>query len=122
MGRALVLTAEEQHQRKLGWQRTYRNRHKERLLIEAVCRDHHISVEQYHQLRKEHQYCCAICGLSEDQSLYGKLQIDHDHKCCSSDISCGQCIRGLLCHKCNKALGLFKDNPELLKKAVVYVL
>lgn len=29
--------------------------------------------------------------------------------------------RLLLCHKCNAALGLFKDDIEILKKAVSYM-
>ena len=44
--------------------------------------------------------CCAMCGR-----LFGDdrpWQPDHDHKCCPGDISCGACIRGLLCGHCNR--------------------
>jgi hypothetical protein len=51
---------------------------------------------------------CAICGTSD-----GQMDLDHDH-------DTGR-IRAALCHKCNKALGLFRDDPELLREAVNYL-
>lgn len=52
---------------------------------------------------------CTICG---DAST--PLVVDHDHKT-------GQ-IRGLLCNHCNRGLGHFRDNPELLEYARMYLL
>jgi hypothetical protein len=31
--------------------------------------------------------------------------IDHDHTCCDSGWSCGECIRGVVCRTCNFAVG-----------------
>jgi len=42
-----------------------------------------------------------------------KLVVDHDHK--TGD------IRGMLCHNCNRALGLFKDSVVNLKSAIEYL-
>lgn len=53
-------------------------------------------------------FSCTICG-DEDS-----LVVDHDHKTNK--------IRGLLCNRCNKGLGLFRDDPNLLEFARVYVL
>ena len=41
------------------------------------------------------------------------VAVDHCHKS-------GQ-IRGLLCNACNKGLGLFKDSPIILEKAIKYL-
>ena len=77
-----------------------------------------MSSEQYQKLLEEQNHACAICGKvnASGQDLY----VDHDHSCCFGSKSCGKCIRGLLCSKCNMALGLFDDSIESLNKAVEY--
>lgn len=50
---------------------------------------------------------CVICGSTE------KLTIDHDH-------NTGM-VRGALCTNCNLGLGHFKDDPELLEFAALYL-
>lgn len=50
---------------------------------------------------------CAICGDAEPQHL------DHDHETGT--------IRRLLCQRCNNGLGLFKDDPAVLRAAAEYV-
>lgn len=42
-----------------------------------------------------------------------KLVVDHDHKT-------GK-LRGMLCHHCNTAIGLFKENTVLMRKAEQYL-
>ena len=59
---------------------------------------------------------CAVCGLPETTITRGYLQplaVDHDH-------SSGK-IRGLLCVKCNTALGLLKDSKERIKTLLEYI-
>lgn len=51
---------------------------------------------------------CVICGAS------GKLVVDHDH-------ATGE-IRGMLCNHCNRGLGHFRDDPQLLEFARMYLL
>ena len=51
---------------------------------------------------------CVICGSEED------LVVDHCHKT--------NTIRGMLCNHCNRGLGHFRDDPELLEFARIYLL
>lgn len=76
-----------------------------------------VSIDERKRMYDEQDGKCAIChtpGL-----LYGQgnqkdtLPLDHNHVT-------GE-IRGLLCIKCNRGLGLFMDNPELLREAARYL-
>ena len=71
-----------------------------------------ITLEQYNNMLKAQNYSCAICG-EEDEVEGRRLAIDHCH-------TTGQ-VRGLLCGKCNRGLGLFYDNEDLLQKAIQYL-
>lgn len=59
---------------------------------------------------------CEICGLPLINPC-----IDHNHSCCPRQHSCGKCVRGLLCPKCNSGLGMYNDNIEILKNAIRYL-
>lgn len=51
---------------------------------------------------------CEICSTDE-----GRMAFDHNH-------TTGK-FRGVLCTHCNVALGMAKDNPELLEKMAKYL-
>lgn len=53
---------------------------------------------------------CAICGdLPGDR----ELAVDHDHETGA--------VRGLLCTRCNPALGMLRDDVDLLARAIKYL-
>jgi len=84
--------------------------------LRSYKRRYGISREEYMLMRKTQDFRCEICGLHEDEhklSRWGNLCLDHNHKT-------GQ-IRALLCAQCNKGLGSFKDNANMLRLAAEYL-
>lgn len=68
-----------------------------------------ISPEEYDKLLEKQNGVCAICNLECTRALAA----DHCH--------ITKKIRGLLCNNCNRGLGHFKDNPTILRRAIVYL-
>ena len=64
---------------------------------------------------------CAICR-ADDPNGPG-WHVDHDHSCCNTrKRSCGKCTRGLLCSRCNIAIGNMRDDPVIIRAALDYVI
>ena len=53
------------------------------------------------------------CWICQGDNGLKALCIDHDHKTNN--------VRGLLCNLCNRAIGLLRDDPELIDKAAEYI-
>lgn len=87
-------------------------------------RKYGLSLERYYQMLREQNYACAICERRIDE-LNETLNVDHDHSCCPTDRNnpktCGKCVRMLLCTDCNQGLGRFKDDLNLMEKAMNYL-
>ena len=69
-----------------------------------------MSEDDYNTLLKLQNKKCKICKKDPEPI---KLDVDHDH-------ITGK-IRGLLCGTCNRGLGNFKDNIDLMKAAIKYL-
>lgn len=84
-----------------------------------------MTVEQYEEMFKAQEGCCAICKRPEWRTTAkGALQmlaVDHDHKCCPGRSSCGECVRALLCTDCNTAMGLMAENVNRMANMIAYV-
>ena len=58
---------------------------------------------------------CEICGDKPEVNL----EVDHDHNCCNKTITCGECVRGIICPKCNVNVHKYEinvmrsDNPKI---------
>ena len=70
-----------------------------------------ISPEQYYELYKAQNGKCMICGKELENGKY--LDVDHDKNTGA--------IRGLLCNSCNKGLGMFREDTEIMKNAIKYL-
>lgn len=79
-----------------------------------------ITQEEWNLLFESQNKRCAICqDDSPKEELFNVKRnpwhTDHIHGIKPTK------IRGILCNSCNKALGLFKDNPEILRAAANYI-
>ncbi|MFA5052826.1 MAG: endonuclease VII domain-containing protein [Parcubacteria group bacterium] len=66
----------------------------------------------YESFVENHHGKCDICGREPD-GRWKQLNIDHCHKT-------GK-LRGLLCSRCNRAIGYFDDDPRILRAAILYL-
>jgi hypothetical protein len=74
-------------------------------------RSFNMTPEEYNTLLESQGCKCAICR--DDCIRYDKLSVDHDH--------ITNKVRGLLCHRCNTALGLLRDDEQILYSMMQYL-
>lgn len=74
---------------------------------EAQCKRYKITMDDYERMLQEQGGKCAICQ-EKDPAF-----IDHCHRL-------GH-VRGLLCGRCNTLLGMAKDRPDFLQRAIEYL-
>lgn len=79
-------------------------------------RQYGISYVEYQRMYTVQNGACYLCGgegfLMAEWHQH-KMVVDHCH-------TTGN-VRGLLCHNCNRALGLLQDDPEVMERAAEYV-
>ena len=64
--------------------------------------------DQVLKMKQEQNYTCPICSRCTED-----LVIDHNHRTNK--------FRGVICRKCNCAIGLLYDNSELCRMAAKYL-
>jgi hypothetical protein len=67
----------------------------------------------YQTMLENQDHKCAVCGIDEKHAENSRLCVDHNHET-------GE-VRGLLCKKCNQAIGLLQDNPDFCDAAGRYL-
>lgn len=90
---------------------------RERLLLKK----YKMSLEDYEARLEAQNGRCKVCLSLAGERGRLLLAVDHDHKCCPKEESCGQCIRGLLCDPCNRALGMLQDDEQIVQRALDYL-
>jgi len=101
---------------------TYRQQNPEKEMDYYRMRRFKIEPSDFRNMLEKQNNKCALCPvvftfLSRDTTPC----VDHDHACCSGKITCGKCVRGLICWQCNAGLGSFKDNVTTLENAIQYL-
>lgn len=97
--------------------RRYQRDRRTRPEVKARERDGHlrrkfgITLETYEAMLSEQGGRCAICRRPPTEGI--SLHVDHEHGT--------NRVRGLLCFKCNNALGDFDDDPALLRAALTFL-
>ena len=104
----------EQHQTDLiAYSRTYYRTHakeqKNACKNRALLRNYGLDSVDYDEMLRRQGYACAICKVSSDAQ---KLVVDHCHRT--------KHVRGLLCTRCNLALGTL-ENRTLVRQAWNYL-
>lgn len=74
--------------------------------VHAMKYNYGISKEQYETMLRDQDNSCKICSKNFDKTT---PRVDHDHSCCSGGKGCGNCVRGLLCNRCNLFLGFYEN-------------
>ena len=94
-------------------QRKYREENRDRLSAAQTARTLGITPAQLAKIHADSGGRCAVCGTTKPGRSHKKMCVD---RCHATGV-----VRGCLCHRCNRAIGMFKDDPELLRKAATYL-
>lgn len=95
------------------WGIKWKTANPEKLLSSRLKCWYGITLDDFNIILVSQNGVCAICQKPETSKRTNRLSVDHNHKT-------GK-IRGLLCTKCNTALGLLNENIKLLEESINYL-
>jgi hypothetical protein len=71
-----------------------------------------ITEAKFAQMLEAQDYACAMCHEPFEDGQ--RIHVDHDHTCCKQkNRACSKCVRGLLCFRCNIAIGYIEKYGAL---------
>lgn len=91
-------------------------KHRKRDQNYGLVRNFGITMDEYNLLLHEQKGVCAICQKPEtamQRGIIKLLAVDHCH-------TTGK-IRGLLCGRCNPAIGCFREDESIILAAIIYL-
>jgi len=101
-----------------------RSFHNSRENMCKACRSKHKKIGR--ELRKIYAYPletyqCPICNRTATSDTLKRFGRDEQKTWVADHCHTTDKFRGWICFPCNIALGMFEDDPERLKKAVIYL-
>lgn len=72
-----------------------------------------VTSAEYDRLLARQGGVCAICKQHRRDARNREMPVDHDHAT--------KAVRGILCDHCNRIIGLFNDDPDVITAAVNYL-
>lgn len=94
------------------YRRNFVAKHADKVRAQQLRIKFNITTEQYDALLKLQHGVCAICR-NPPPANGRKLAVDHRHGT--------KIVRGLLCARCNGAIGMFVDDPIRCRAAAIYL-
>jgi hypothetical protein len=103
------------HEKSKGYKREYYKRPEvlDRMRNKWFQKSYGITIQEYYEILKKQDEKCAICETKAGNEKNKRLVVDHHHET--------NIVRGLLCQRCNRAIGLLRDDRALLEKAIMYL-
>jgi RNA polymerase-binding transcription factor DksA len=96
------------------YQRSWSRKNRDKYREFGLLRRYRMTFSQFQKLKESQDGLCAVCLVPfEEGKRETRPCVDHCHN--------SGMIRGLLCHTCNSGLGMMKDNPEILRRAIAYL-
>ena len=103
------VTREKMREYQREWRARNLEKHQKQARRRHLAKAYGLTIEALAEMMARQDGHCAVCGVQ----LLERYAIDHDHKT-------GK-VRGLLCSKCNSALGMADDSPDRLRALIVYL-
>ena len=113
----VILSPEERRQKAADYNRRYHQENPQARRRSDLMRHYGITLEEFDAMHEAQEGLCAACGQPESRRTpsggVAPLHVDHDHET-------GE-VRGLLCQRCNFALGYAQEDPLILRGLIAYL-